>query len=264
MWCAVGYTGRMSPRDNLALRAAVAFVWLATALGYFSATYRDIGGDYLRELGLPTWLMPLTCAGELGLGLWVLLRPPARWLAVLQVGMMTVFTLILAVHQPMLLVSPFGMLTKNIPIVACVLAATLGAEEGWSVRVRWILRVGVALPWLTEGLVPKILFQQPIEIAVVGASPLSFGDPSTLLRGIGVLQIVSFGCALLLRGPWLRACLYVQAGALVVLPLLVSHELPLLWVHPFGPLTKNVPLFVGTLLAARRVGGPVGDLRNRA
>lgn len=242
----------MSPRDNLALRAAVAFVWLATALGYFSATYRDIGGDYLTALGLPVGLMPFTCAAEFCLGLWVLLRPPARWLAVLQIGMMAVFTVILAVHEPMLLASPFGMLTKNIPIVACVLAATLGAEEGWSRRVQWILRVGVALPWFTEGLIPKILLQQPIELAVVGASPFSFGDPSVLLRAIGVLQIISFGCALLLRGAWLRACLYVQAGALIVLPLLVSHELPLLWVHPFGPLTKNMPILVGTLLAARR------------
>lgn len=234
------------------MRAAVAFVWLATALGYLSATYRDIGGAYLRALGLPEMLMPLTCVAELGLGLWVLLRPPARWLAVLQIGMMSVFTVILAIHEPMLLASPFGMLTKNIPIVACVLAATLGAEEGWTPRVSWILRVCVALPWFTEGLVPKILLQQPIELAVVAASPLSFGDPATLLRGLGVLQIVSFACALLLRGRWLRACLLAQAGALLVLPVLVSRELPLLWVHPFGPLIKNIPILVGTLLVARR------------
>lgn len=242
----------MTPRESLALRAAVAFVWLATGLLVASPTYRQIGGDTLLALGLPVALMPATCAAEVVLGLRVLLGPPSRWLAALQIGMMAVFTTILAVHDPMLLVNPFGMLTKNLPIVGCVLAATLGAEEGWSPRVVWILRVGSALPWFTEGLFPKLLFQQAVEIAVVASSPLSFGDPRDLLRGLGVLQLIAFVCALTLRGRWLQACLLVQAGALLVLPVLVGMELPELWVHPFGPLTKNVPILTGTLLLARR------------
>ncbi|MSP55587.1 MAG: hypothetical protein EXR69_08295 [Myxococcales bacterium] len=242
----------MTQRENFALRAAVAFVWLATGLLVASPTYRQIGSGLLLELRLPAALMPITCLAEVVLGLRVLLGPPSRWLAALQIGMMAVFTTILAVHDPMLLVNPFGMLTKNLPIVACVLAATLGAEEGWSQRVVWVLRVGSALPWFTEGLFPKILFPQDIEIAVVAASPLSFGDPHHLLQGLGLLQIVAFACALTLRGRWLRACLLVQAGALLVLPVLVGMELPDLWVHPFGPLTKNVPLLTGTLLLARR------------
>jgi DoxX-like family len=38
----------------------------------------------------------------------------------------------------------------------------------------------------------------------------------------------------------------------VVLPLLVSWQHPLLWFHPFGPMTKNLPILFGTLLVLRR------------
>jgi hypothetical protein len=33
--------------------------------------------------------------------------------------------------------------------------------------------------------------------------------------------------------------------------LVALHE-PMLWVHPFGPLTKNVPILAGTWLVLRR------------
>jgi uncharacterized protein YqjF (DUF2071 family) len=38
----------------------------------------------------------------------------------------------------------------------------------------------------------------------------------------------------------------LQLLALLVLPIVVGTLIPRLWVHPFGPLTKNVPLLVGT------------------
>ncbi|MCK6503064.1 DoxX-like family protein [Myxococcota bacterium] len=245
---------RLPPGEDLALRAAIAFVWGATGLLVLHPGYRQVGGGYLDALGLPRALMVATCAAEVLLAGVVLARPFGRRLALLQAGAMLAFTAILAVHEPMLLVDPFGRLSKNLPMLACIAAVALGREEGFSPRLAAILRVGVALPWLTEGLLPKILFPQPVELAVVAASPLSFGPPRAFLAGLGALQVLSFFGALLLRGAWLRACLAVQAAALVALPLLVSMALPELWWHPFGPLTKNVPILVGTLVVLRRVG----------
>lgn len=242
----------LTSREDLALRAGVAFVWLLTGVLVLHPGYRQVGASVLQDMGLPVVLMPLTCLGEVLLGLWVLLRPMGRALAALQVGAILTFTILLAVQEPMLLVDPFGRLSKNLPILACILAATLGREEGWSPRVRWILRLGVALPWFTEGLFPKLLFPQEIELAVVAGSPFSVGDPRVFLGLLGALQVLSFFCALLLKGRWLRACLGLQALALLILPLLVSLELPSLLWHPFGPLTKNLPLLVGTLLVRRR------------
>jgi hypothetical protein len=49
------------------------------------------------------------------LGVLVLALPPKTWLAGVQVGAVAGFTVILAALDPMLLVHPFGMLTKNLP-----------------------------------------------------------------------------------------------------------------------------------------------------
>ena len=49
------------------------------------------------------------------------------------------------------------------------------------------------------------------------------------------------------RGGALLIALYGQIGALIGATLLGSFQEPLLWVHPFGPLTKNVSWLLGTV-----------------
>lgn len=239
-------------RESRALVMSVAAVWLATAVLVLHPHYRAIGADYLGRLGLPSWLMWMACAGELVLGLRVAFGVPDRWLAWLQTAAVAGFTVILASVDPALLAHPIGVLTKNVPLLAALWCGTLVWSEGWTPRARWILRMGLGAIWFTEGLFPKILFQQPWELAIVAGSGLVPGDPAVFLRWMGAAQLVS-GLAVLAL-PWraLRWLLLAQAAALIALPLLVSWQEPLLWVHPFGPLTKNVPIVVGTLVLARR------------
>jgi hypothetical protein len=87
---------------------------------------------------------------------------------------------------------------------------------------------------------------------VVARSGLVPMDPSRFLIGMGVAQVLSGVLVLVLTGPALRALLGAQIAALVVLPVLVSIGEPLLWVHPFGPLTKNLPILAGTIVVWRR------------
>lgn len=248
----------MSParRETLWLRVGVAFVWIATGVLVLHPLYRAIGAHYLGRLGLPTWLMFATCAAEVGLGLVVLAAPASTALTALQAAMIVAFTAILAVAEPRLLVSPFGMLTKNLPILAALGTAWLVEREGWSARARWLLRIGVALIWITEGLFPKILFQQAEELLIAERSGVAFGHPSALLTVIGAAQVASGAAALMLRGRWLVWLLGAQAMALVALVALVSWQVPWLWVHPFGPYTKNVPLVIGTVVVMRRCSTP--------
>lgn len=241
-----------SPAELRWLKAGCASIWLATALGVLHPTYRAIGHDFLTRLGLPDWLMWATCAGELGLAVLLLLRPPETWAFVLQAGAVSTFTLILAALDPMLLVHPYGVLSKNYPFLALVAVTWLVAREGWTTRVTWLLRGGMALVWMTEGLFPKVFFQQPLELAVVAGSGLVPMDPSAFLTLLGVAQLASGVAALLLRGTPLRLFVGAQAAALLVLPALVSWQDPSLWVHPFGPMTKNIPILFGTLLVLHR------------
>ena len=239
-------------RDAALLRLGVASVWLATGLLVLTPQYREVGSRYLGALGLPDALMWATCAGEVALGLWVALRTSDRWSAGLQVALVTIFTLILAFHEPMLLVSPYGVLTKNLPIVGSVLVALWLEGEGWSPRARWTLRLTMAAIWATEGLGPKILFQQAEELTIAARTGLSFGHPERLLAAIGAAQITGGLLALTLRGRPLRLVLGAQVLALIALPLVVGWMRPDLWFHPFGPLTKTIPVLAGTFVLWRR------------
>ncbi|NOY25213.1 MAG: hypothetical protein GXP62_05015, partial [Oligoflexia bacterium] len=231
----------------------VAAVWLVTGVLVLHPSYRAEGARWLALLGIPAAVMWVTCIAEIALGLRVGLGTPRPWLAAVQTVAVLGFSLILVVLDPLLLADPFGVITKNVPLLAVVLVTLWLHEEGWTTRSTRVLRFGMAIIWVTEGLLPKILFQQPQELAVVAGSGMVPFDPSIFLRGMGLAQILSGIGALTLRGRALRLLLWCQILALVLLPLLVSIQRPLLWVHPFGPLTKNLPILAGTLVLVHRL-----------
>lgn len=239
-------------RDTLPLRLGVALLWIVTGALVVSPLYRAIGQSYLARLSLPVWLMPFTCVVEIGLGLWVVWQPASAFVTWLQLAMVATFTVLLALVEPRLLVSPFGMLTKNLPVMGCMAGAFLIEKEGFSRRARGILRAGMAAVWITEGLLPKILFQQREELLIAEKTGLAFGHPSALLYVIGAVQLASGILALVLRGKLLRWLLGAQMAALVILPVAISWQVPWLWLHPFGPMTKNVPILFGTWVVFSR------------
>lgn len=238
------------------LKAGAAFVWLTTALLVLHPGYRAIGAGYLGRLGVPEWLMPATCVFELGLGLRVLLGPATWWLTLLQVGAMAVFTALLTWVDPWLLVSPFGFLTKNVPLAVALYVAYRLERGGWTRGVEWALRGGMAIIWVTEGLFPKVLFQQAPELAMA-ARVFPAVPSSWVLYAMGAAQVASgllaLGLPLLAtRRGALRALLFAQLAALLALPIVAGALEPSLFVHPFGPLTKNAPLLAGHYLLLRR------------
>jgi hypothetical protein len=239
-------------RDARLLRASLAAVWALTALGVLHPYYREVGESYLAPLGLPAWVMWATDAGELLLAAWVLRGPSSTLLTALQVSAVSVFTLLLAIQEPMLLVSPFGMLSKNLQFACVALAVWRLERRGWDRDLERFLAAGMALVWVTEGLLPKILFQQEIELSMAPEAGLTFAPPWVLVGVLGVAQLASGIAVLVLpKGP--RAWLLLgQLLALLVLPIVVGFIRPTLWVHPFGPLIKNFPILAGTYLVYRR------------
>lgn len=238
--------------DARLLRWSVAFVWLATGVLVVVPHYREIGVRYLVRLGLPAWMMYATCLAEIALGLRVALGRAATWLTVLQIGMILSFSVILVVMQPMLLVSPYGYLSKNIPLMAMIGTAWLLEREGWTRRAYWLLRIGVGIIWLTEGLLPKILFQQTEELNLVPELGITFIEPGEFMFWLGLTQALSGLLALTLHGRLLRIVLACQIAALIALPILVSWHHWQYWAHPFGGLTKNMAILAGTWVLLRR------------
>lgn len=247
-----------SRADAFALRAALAFVWLATGLGVLHPYYQKLGAESLAPLGLPPWVMVVTCIGEIVLGLRVLLGRVEAWLALLQGVLILGFSLTLTATQPALWLHPLGVLTKNLPLLAILLVLWRLDRAGWDAVAEWSLRVGMAVVWLTDGVAAQVLYGlSPAELARVQAyiSP----DAALSLRILGVLSAASGVAVLSLRGRPRRFVLLAQVVVLAAVPVVVSFVDPLLWVDPFGPLTKNAPLLVGTWILFRRVRPPAVD-----
>jgi len=238
--------------DLRILKLGIASIWVLTGVFVLHPYYRAVGAEHLARLHLPSALMWATCAAEIVLGVWVLLGRMTPALSGLQAALVVGFTAILAVMEPMLLVHPFGILTKNVPLLAAVVSAERVERKGWTREAERPLRWGLACIWITEGVLPKILFQQPMEIAVVERSGLVPMDPARFLIAMGVLEALSGLSVLVLDGKPLRAVLAAQIGGLILLPILVAWHEPTLWVHPFGPLTKNLPILAASVVLFRR------------
>ena len=234
------------------MKWSVAAVWLAGGLLVVHPYYRQVGSGYLVRLGLPGWVMGIACLLEVILGLRVAFGAATSWLWAVQTCLIVAFTTVLTRLEPMLLLHPFGVLSKNVPLLALIGTSWLLEREGWTPRAIWLLRAGMAAVWITEGLFPKILFHQPMELAIVARSGLVPGDPAAFLRFMGLCQLASGIAVLVLRGRPLRFILWCQVIALLLLPILVSVQDPFLWVHPFAPLVKNIPIIAGTAILARR------------
>lgn len=246
-------TASRAGRDGLWLRTGLAFIWLATGLGVLHPYYREVGAEALGRLGMPPWLMVATCAFEVLLGLRVLLGRADTWLVLLQAAMIVVFTVLLGISRPALLVDPFGVLTKNLPLLSMLATLWLLEREGWTPRALWILRVGMASIWFLEGLFPGLLFQSAKLRELLSGLGLPLGDPGLVLGIIGALQALSAVLVLVLRAWPLRLLLAGHILGLVAITILATRYDPLLWFHPFGPITKNIPILIGTAVVLYRV-----------
>lgn len=242
----------VSRRGHRLLSASIGAVWMLTALAWLHPYFREVGGAYLARLGLPAWFMLPACIAALLLGAAVMLGRARMWVSALQIALILAFTAVLASLEPLLLAHPFGMLSKNLPLLLFIVTAWLVERDGWTATARRTLRIGVAVVWLTEGLFPKLLFQQELELAMAPRLGLTFAPAAVLVAALGVAQISAGIAALWLEGRALRMLLGALAAVLVVLPLIVGSLEPTLWVHPFGPFIKNLPILVATLIAMRK------------
>jgi len=108
-----------------------------------------------------------------------------------------------------------------------------------------IARLTLALIWVYQGIVPKLLFRDTGELAILRHTNLFAGYEPTVLSLVGFAEIF-FGFLLLFR--WhSRLLLALNIVTLVVLGAGALLGQPHIFVEPFNPLTLN---FAMTALAA--------------
>ena len=225
---------RAKPRDRFLLRFAIAFVWLFTGMAVLHPHYRKLGMESLAPLGLPAWVMWATCAGEVLLGLRILFGPSRAWLTWGQMIVIVGFTIILSFSEPQLLHHPFGVLSKNVPLLLFILALREVEAHDWTHAAYWLVLRGLAFLWIWEGLVPCVIYAEPELQAMIRRMPVDFVDPKIALRVLGIAEIIIGLTLLVLRGANLGAVLVFQFFGLLGVIATCSWHDPLLWLHPFS------------------------------
>jgi hypothetical protein len=122
---------RLSPPVSLALRAALAFMWIYTAA--ISLALQQTSGvmALLARCGFegPAGLAALgvSCTLNAALGVLILLRP-GPWVYAGQLGAIAAYTATAALNMPELVLDHCGPLIKNLPVAMAVMVLWLDAR----------------------------------------------------------------------------------------------------------------------------------------
>jgi uncharacterized protein YbjT (DUF2867 family) len=205
---------------------------------YLASLRRALGGGRLRVLGIPTaWL---ACAGRLG-GPWV----DREALAMLDRGSTAdagPATAWLG-HAPR---PPRQFLSR----AEAADTRTLLAWRVWSLAGR----IAVALVWLVTAALSLGVYPVAGSRALLAHVGLYGPVASTALYGGALLDLVLGVATLALRGRALRVAYLAQAALILSYTAIVTVALPAFWLHPFGPILKNLPMLalIGALYATER------------
>lgn len=134
--------------------------------------------------------------------------------------------------------------------VAEALSAHPSTEaDRWHAKLyflRPVLRFALAFVWIWTAVASAFLHPTAASYALLGSMGLA-GMPATLvLYGLALVDGL-LGIALLL-GWRVREVAWIQVALMTGYTLVAGLLLPGLWTDPFGPLSKNLPLIVATLI----------------
>lgn len=126
---------------------------------------------------------------------------------------------------------------------AGTLPGTLRADAiaAWSLP---LLRVALAIVWLVTGILSLSIFPRDASLDMLAQAGLHGGVATAALYAAALLDCV-FGIATLARPG--RMLWRAQFVLIAVYTAIISVFLPGYWLHPFGPVLKNLPI-LATLL----------------
>lgn len=121
--------------------------------------------------------------------------------------------------------------------------------DRWHARLyplKPVLRITLGLLWLMTGCVSLGLYPREQSLALLAQLGIT-GTFALLALYTAALLDLALGMATLVRYRihWVGLA---QIGLMLGYSLLITVGLPEYWLHPFGPISKNIPLLVATLI----------------
>jgi len=121
----------------------------------------------------------------------------------------------------------------------------LRAQLAW---LQPLLRASLAAVWLWTGVVSLGLYPQADSLALLARVGAQGALAQGLLHGAALLDLLLGLATLTVRGRWRARLWQVQAGLVLAYTALISWRLPEFWLHPYGPVLKNLPILALLLL----------------
>ncbi len=109
-----------------------------------------------------------------------------------------------------------------------------------------LLRYSIGLLWIYTAIVATFLYpieQSYVWLAAVGVTGI--WAPTILYGAASVDLVLGVATLLAYRLPLVAL---IQIAIIVLYTLIITIALPEQWLHPFGPVSKNLPLIVATLI----------------
>jgi uncharacterized protein YbjT (DUF2867 family) len=119
----------------------------------------------------------------------------------------------------------------------------------WHARLRHLrvpLRLSVAFVWMATGLISAFVYPEKESLALLARTGITGVAAPVVLYGTSFFEIgLGMATALAYRLQLIGA---VELALILAFTLILTLRIPAFWWHPFGPLTKNIPFIVATLV----------------
>jgi hypothetical protein len=135
-----------------------------------------------------------------------------------------------------------------VPLALPAQVGSPGSVADWA-RLNWLLplmRFAVATVWIVTGILSLGIYPVDASYALLARVGLAGWAATVALYGAALLDLVLGIATLVLRrriGLW-----RLQMAIIVGYTLIITFALPEFWLHPFGPVLKNVPLLAAIVL----------------
>ncbi|MFB3819191.1 MAG: DoxX-like family protein [Candidatus Methylomirabilales bacterium] len=233
------------------------FKLLALPLGVHAATPGWPALAALLGLDLPPLAqVRLLGAAEVLLGALLLARVQVRAAAAAQCLLLALHVLDVALGNPGALLRPLGPLSRSLVLFsACLSLAAVPATDParQERRLALLLRAGLGLMWLHEGLVLKWVIAPPVEAPLLaGTGLVPAAAVAGFVRGLGLVE-AGLGLAVLL-GLAVRRLAVLQVGLLAGTLLLLGAASPEDVARASGGLSRHLAM-IGCALVLYQTGG---------
>jgi uncharacterized protein YbjT (DUF2867 family) len=116
-------------------------------------------------------------------------------------------------------------------------------RSAWLVSLLPLLRVSVFLVWIWTFVVSIGLYPRDQSLALLARVGASGVWAEVLLDGAAIFDLALGIGTLALSARWRARVLWpLQLGLIAFYTLAISWAMPEFWLHPFGPLSKNLPM----------------------